>query len=227
MVLKLLVGSEGQSLLREAWAVRCLPDRNPGLQIGGALTASAGLLKSSAFHWAASSLRGEIEGAHNMLMRVSTGEAVISNAQVSEWAGQVATSLQGFIKYTRKSSSKEQEQQQKKKPSKSSADGPLEDDDEYDESREPLMGLAALKAQLQDLQSCGGATSLEELKHLNCWRHLLSDAEKERLMGWRDKLLKAVPKAKAQPPAKKSKPRKGAPTEADLDATARSLFKRA
>ena len=186
--------------------------------IEGAVQASSVLLKSTAFTWAASSLRGELEATHAMLLRMQSGEPVVSSAGLSEWATSVTAALQEFIKYERKRPGGQHG------PAAGAASS-AGDDVVMVDGTEILRGAAALKEQFSDMEKKGGASSLEELKNLSCWRHLLTEGQKRTLMAWRDACIKAVPKAKPAAHPKKSRPRKGAPTELDVDEAARAFFR--
>ena len=145
------------------------------------------------FQWAASSLRGELEGVRKnlILLRIESGEAVVSCMALSEWATGVVGALQSFISYARKPAMKET----KVKSTSASSTG---EDVQFVDEEQTFDCYEALHAQYTDICSKGGASSLEDLKNLSCWRHLLTDVEKRNLMEWRDSLVKAVPKAKLQ-----------------------------
>ena len=221
MVLRQMIGTTGASKLKEMWEQRCLPRHNHARTVEDSLHASATFLRSSAFQWASSSLKGEVEACHNMLQRIQTGEAVVTSTSMSEWAAGVAVLLQEFIRFPKAAvEMKEVAGKQKKQVAKDD-----DDEDLYDTTSDDLVGIEALRAIFADLEHAGGAKDLEQLRVLNCWRHLLQESERTSLLEWRDRLLKGAAKPKQASQKPKAKPRKGVATEMELDATARAMFR--
>ena len=217
LVMKQLLGEDGIHLMKKRWEDDVIPKVPANAKVSESLEKSKLLLASQGTVFATAPVKAELGVAHGMLERIQSGEAMLQSDDVSDWVGAMAKKLELFVSFV---------------PGKKKAGGAAASSGEVAvvEDKGILYGVQAVQAMVRDFKSQAPA-SLEALRPLATWRHLLSDDEARAVAKWRDDILKkstetassgvrAAPKSK---PAKACKKKEQG--EQDLTAAALAMLK--
>eukprot|EP00971_Amphidinium_carterae_P016742 330296-Amphidinium_carterae.2 len=217
-LLAFMLGTDGATRLKEQWRVRTLAKALPVQDSQMAVEQSTEFMRVLPVQSIAIGVREELEGAHNMVLRVFNGEAVVTLGHtLTPWLTSVCKALEGFIYYGEPEIA-ETNSEEKKKEVKKDAEAPKQ-----------FYGQQALQMLLREVTSRPPAdVLLKDLSVFVVFRHLLSDEDVAAIAKVRNSLMTSGVAAKAKSaPAKATKVAKSkakASKDSQLDATARALL---
>jgi len=173
-----LVEDDENSIVKQRWSEKCLRNSfSDVLTVQAAVSKSKEIVKCAG-DWLPSSLKAQVLEANAMLLRLESGETIVTKPSVTPWLTQVAKQMEYFIPCALPASVNETVLKQ-------------EVDESADDSASNGVAVGLLQELMQSYRRKNGPASLADLKVLSSFRHLLDPAEVKEVAAWRDALLKA------------------------------------
>eukprot|EP00971_Amphidinium_carterae_P223184 4428527-Amphidinium_carterae.4 len=169
--------------------------------------------------WTTEAVKSELSSCKDLLQRLVDGQPVMSTkAHTTPWLTNFLKTLEQYCSYTK---------EEKVEASVTKGENGEEIKQEATTRMVKLSGAVAL-AELIERLSANGATSMEEMRDLAIWGHLLNDEQKQLVSTLRNDLVakgvQAVPKPETSKPTKRSTPAVDKQKEG-LEKAARALLK--